>query len=220
MAAPIGHGGRAPGHRALLWWHQVCCRRRAPRRREMLWTWKYGCISFKLERWSEWFALMDIHWFIGRSKFLTFDKARILRIKRLGLDSNDVFGFSLIESDCATAEVWVGIELDDGHPDMWRFESWGHSAGELQTRGGNLYFLYIYIVYIILHILWLWLNNEVPKHRPSHVYRGLPIIHFEDQTSFGPADLMTIWPKLDHTNTDGSFKFAEKDWDCGVLIFT
>ena len=54
-------------------------------------------------------------------KFLTFDKAIILK-KNLqggvGLDSNDICGFLLIESDCSTAKVWVGIELDDGHPDM------------------------------------------------------------------------------------------------------
>ena len=67
-------------------------------------------------------------------------------------------------------------------------------------------------------MIWLWLNNEVPKHRPrpSHVYRGLPIIYFGDQTSFGPANLMTIGPKVGHTNTDGSFKFAVKDWNGGA----
>ena len=59
-------------------------------------------------------------------------------------------------------------------------------------------------------MIWLWINNEVPKHRPSHVYRGLPIIHFEDQTSFGPANLTTIWPKLGHTNTDGSLKICRE----------
>ena len=36
MAGRIGHGGRAPGHRALLWWHQICCGRRALKRQEML----------------------------------------------------------------------------------------------------------------------------------------------------------------------------------------
>ena len=82
-------------------------------------------------------------------KFLTFDKAIILK-KNLqggvGLDSNDICGFLLIESDCSTAKVWVGIELDDGHPDMWRFESWGHSAGDLKTMGEiYTYFIYIYM---------------------------------------------------------------------------